>query len=85
MLAGDSIGLNIRCGSRSVLFLSSQSNRKIFKPVSGAVAEQSVSGILRNQATVTVFPDPVVLQEESRHRQLQHWDVAPDALLFAVD
>lgn len=85
MVSGDQINLHIICGACTNLFLSSQSNSKIFKSIDGAAAEQTITGALEENALAVVFPDPVVLQEGSVYRQVQHWEVQPKSLLFVVD
>ncbi|WP_375434051.1 urease accessory protein UreD [uncultured Hymenobacter sp.] len=85
MVAGDTIRLRLKGGARTQLFLSSQSNTKIFKSVDGQVAEQHLAGELAAGALAVVLPDPVVPQAGSRYRQLQHWHLAPDSLLVVAD
>jgi urease accessory protein len=85
MVSGDHINLHLMCGARTSLFLSSQSNSKIFKSVDGKAAEQTITGSLGENAMAVVFPDPVVLQEGSIYRQVQHWDVQPNTLLLIID
>lgn len=85
MVAGDQIWLRVRCAADTRLLLSTQSNTKVFRSVDGAVAEQIVEGEVAENGLVVVFPDPVVLQEKSRYRQVQHWKLAPGALLLVAD
>jgi urease accessory protein len=85
MVSGDKINLHITCGARTNFFLSSQSNSKIFKSVDGKSAEQTITGTLGENALAVVFPDPVVLQEGSIYRQVQHWDMQPKSLLLVID
>jgi len=85
LVAGDAIRLQVRAEAGTCLLLSSQANTRIFRSDTGAVAEQHLAGTLAAGALVVSFPDPVVLQEGSRYRQLQHWQLAPDALLLAAD
>ena len=85
MVSGDRIRLRIRCGRNTRLFLGTQSNTKVFRSLGGAAAEQFIVGELEEKSLAVVFPDPVVLQEDSRYRQVQHWHLKPGALLFVVD
>lgn len=85
MVSGDQINLHVTCGTQTNLFLGSQSNSKIFKSIDGKAAEQSIVGTLEENALAVVFPDPVVLQEGSIYRQVQHWEIKPKALLLVVD
>jgi urease accessory protein len=85
MVAGDQIWLRVRCHVGTRLLLSTQANTKIFRSVDGAVAEQVIEGELAENGLAVVFPDPVVLQEKSRYRQVQHWDLASGALLLVAD
>ncbi|UOG73113.1 urease accessory protein UreD [Hymenobacter tibetensis] len=85
MVAGDVIQLRITGGADTRLFVSSQSNTKIFKSIDGQVAEQHIAGELAEGALAVVFPDPVVPQAGSRYRQIQHWNIAPNALLLVAD
>jgi len=85
MVSGDQINLQVTCGTRTALFLSTQSNSKIFKAVDGAAAEQTITGTLEENALAVVYPDPVVLQEGSIYKQVQHWEVQPNALLLVID
>jgi urease accessory protein len=85
MVAGDVIRLRttVRAGAR--LIISTQASTKIFRSIDGAVAEQHTVGELGDNALAVVFPDPVVLQAESRYRQVQEWQLQPTSLLFLVD
>ncbi|WP_164891161.1 urease accessory protein UreD [Botryobacter ruber] len=85
MVAGDTIRLRVSCGTASTLFLSTQANTKIFKSEDGAVAAQHVAGELAEHSLAVVFPDPVVLQEASRYKQVQHWELQPNSLLLVAD
>ncbi|MCC9138627.1 urease accessory protein UreD [Pontibacter silvestris] len=85
MVSGDQIKLKITCGANTRLFISSQSNTKIFKSVNGGVAEQVIEGELEEKGLAVIFPDPVVLQESSNYKQVQHWNTKPDSLLLVVD
>ncbi|MCJ8164224.1 urease accessory protein UreD [Pontibacter sp. E15-1] len=85
MVSGDQIQLQLRCGAGSRLFLSTQANGRIFKSVDGAEACQTIAGTLAQNALAVLFPDPVVLQEGSRYRQVQHWDIQPKAVLLVID
>ncbi|GAA4430364.1 hypothetical protein GCM10023188_16890 [Pontibacter saemangeumensis] len=85
MVSGDKIRLRVACGRNTRLFLGTQSNTKVFRSSDGAAAEQFIVGELEEKSLAVVFPDPVVLQEDSRYRQVQHWHLKPDALLFVVD
>jgi len=85
MVAGDKIWLRLHGQANTRLLLSTQSNTKIFRSVDGAVAEQVIEGELAGNGLAVVFPDPVVLQENSRYRQVQHWNLAPGSLLVVAD
>ncbi|UOQ53125.1 urease accessory protein UreD [Hymenobacter cellulosivorans] len=85
MVAGDAIRLRIGVEAGARLFVSTQANTKIFKSTNGAVAEQHVAGTVAAEALAVVFPDPVVLQAESRYRQVQHWQLHPTATLLLID
>jgi urease accessory protein len=85
MVAGDAIRLRIAAGADTRLFVSTQANTKIFRSIDGTVAEQHTTGVVGDHALAVVFPDPVVLQAESRYRQQQHWHLAPSATLLVID
>ncbi|GAC1378613.1 MAG: hypothetical protein NVSMB30_26580 [Hymenobacter sp.] len=85
MVAGDVIRLRLTGQAHSHTFVSTQASTKIFRSIDGAVAEQHTAGRLAAGAVAVVFPDPVVLQANSRYRQVQEWHLAPDALLLVVD
>jgi urease accessory protein len=85
IVSGDQIRLRINAQAGTRLFISSQSNTKIFKAIGDAVAEQVIDGTLADDALAAVFPDPVVLQEGSRYRQTQHWHISPKSLLIVAD
>ncbi|GGE93635.1 urease accessory protein UreD [Hymenobacter cavernae] len=85
MVAGDKIWLRLHCQANTRLLLSTQANTKIFRSVDGAVAEQVLVGELVGNGLAVVFPDPVVLQENSRYRQVQHWNLGPGSLLLVAD
>ena len=85
MVAGDVIRLRATVQAGARLFISTQASTKIFRSIDGAVAEQHTVGELAENALAVVFPDPVVLQAESRYRQVQEWHLQPSSLLFLVD
>jgi urease accessory protein len=85
MVAGDVIRLRITGQTGTRLIVSTQASTKIFRSIDGAVAEQHTVGELGENALAVVFPDPVVLQAESRYRQMQEWHLQPSSLLFLVD
>lgn len=85
MVAGDVIRLRITGQVDTRLVVSTQASTKIFRSIDGAVAEQQVVGELGDNALAVIFPDPVVLQAESRYRQLQEWHLQPTSLLLLVD
>ncbi|MCB2375981.1 urease accessory protein UreD [Hymenobacter sp. BT635] len=85
MVAGDAIRLRINVEAEARLFVSTQANTKIFKSLDGAVAEQHVAGTVAADALAIVFTDPVVLQADSRYRQIQHWTLHPEATLLLID
>jgi len=85
LVAGDTIRLRINGLANSRLFISTQASTKVFRSIDGAVAQQHTAGTLGAGALAVVFPDPVVLQAESRYRQMQEWNIESDALLMVVD
>ncbi|MBL6449412.1 urease accessory protein UreD [Fulvivirga sp. 29W222] len=85
MVAADLINIRVKCGTNTRTFISSQSNTRIYKKISNTLTEQNVEGEIAEDALVVVFPDPVVLQAESRFSQSQHWEVGRGGLLFLVD
>ncbi|HEX8330140.1 MAG TPA: urease accessory protein UreD [Hymenobacter sp.] len=85
MVAGDVIRLRIRGHAHTRTVVSTQASTKIFRSIDGSQAEQHTVGELGEQALAVVFPDPVVLQAESRYRQLQEWQLHPTSLLLLVD
>ena len=85
MVAGDVIQLRITGQADTRLVVSTQASTKIFRSIDGAVAEQHVVGELGENALAVIFPDPVVLQADSRYRQVQEWHLQPSSLLFLVD
>jgi len=85
MVAGDVIRLRITGQAHTRTFISTQASTRIFRSVDGAVAEQHVTGSLAAEALAVVFPDPVVLQAQSRYRQVQEWHLQPTSLLLLVD
>jgi urease accessory protein len=85
LVAGDVIRLRITGRADSRLILTTQASTKVFRSIDGAVAEQHTVGELGNNALAVIFPDPVVLQAESRYRQVQEWHLQPTSLLLLVD
>jgi urease accessory protein len=85
MVAGDVIRLRVTVQAEARLIISTQASTRIFRSIDGAVAEQHTVGELGDNALAVVFPDPVVLQAESRYRQVQAWHLQPSSLLFLVD
>ncbi|MGY3088875.1 urease accessory protein [Hymenobacter sp. UYAg731] len=85
LVAGDVIRLRITGQAGSRLVLTTQASTKVFRSIDGAVAEQHTVGELGENALAVIFPDPVVLQAESRYRQVQEWHLQPTSLLLLVD
>jgi len=85
MVAGDIIRLRITGQAGARLIISTQASTKIFRSIDESVAEQHTVGELAENALAVVFPDPVVLQAESRYRQVQEWHLQSSSLLFLVD
>ena len=85
LVAGDVIRLRITGQARARLVLTTQASTKVFRSIDGAVAEQHTMGELSEDTLAVVFPDPVVLQAESRYRQVQEWRLRPTSLLLLVD
>ncbi|SNC68449.1 urease accessory protein [Hymenobacter gelipurpurascens] len=85
MVAGDTIRIHLTAHAETRLLLGTQANTKIFRSMDGKVAEQTVEGTLESGALAAVLPDPVVLQENSRYRQRQHWHLASGAVLLLAD
>ncbi|SNR42437.1 urease accessory protein UreD [Hymenobacter mucosus] len=85
MVAGDVIRLRVEAQAEARVFINTQSNTKIFRSTDGSVAQQYVVGYLADNSLTVVFPDPVVLQAESRYRQVQEWHLQPGALLLVAD
>ena len=85
LVAGDVIRLRIAGQAGTRLFFSTQASTRVFRSIDGAVAEQHTMGELGDAALAVIFPDPVVLQAESRYRQVQEWHLAPSSLLLLVD
>ncbi|GAB2848194.1 hypothetical protein GCM10027044_04100 [Hymenobacter ruber] len=85
LVAGDVIRLRITGRANSRLIITTQASTRVFRSIDGAVAEQHTLGELAENALAVVFPDPVVLQAESRYRQVQEWQLQPTSLLLLVD
>jgi urease accessory protein len=85
MVAGDVIRLRATVQAGARLIISTQASTRIFRSIDEAVAEQHTAGELGENALAVIFPDPVVLQAESRYRQVQEWHLQPSSLLFLVD
>ena len=85
LVAGDVIRLRITGLAGSRLALTTQASTRVFRSMDGAVAEQHTVGELGENALAVIFPDSVVLQAESRYRQVQEWHLQPSSLLFLVD
>jgi urease accessory protein len=85
MVAGDVIRLRLHGHAHTRTLVSTQASTRIFRSVDGSVAEQHTVGDLGEGALAVVFPDPVVLQAESRYRQTQEWSMQASSLLLLVD
>lgn len=85
VVAGDQIGLRVKCHTGTNFFLGTQSSTKVYKSMDGKVAVQQIDGTLAGNAFAVVFPDPVVMQKDSKYRQIQHWNITNDSLLLVVD
>lgn len=85
LVAGDVIRLRITAQANTRTIISTQASTRVFKSIDGAIAEQHTTGCLAEGALAVVFPDPVVLQAQSRYRQIQEWHLQPNSLLLLVD
>lgn len=85
MVSADVVNISVKCGANTNTFMGSQSNTRIYKKVLNALTEQNIEGEVAQNALAVVFPDPVVLQAESRFRQSQTWEVGQGGLLFLAD
>lgn len=85
MVSADQININVKCGAETNTFISSQSNTRIYKKVLNDLTEQNIEGKVAEDALAVIFPDPVVLQAESRFKQTQHWEVKTGGLLLLAD
>ncbi|UII30416.1 urease accessory protein UreD [Fulvivirga ulvae] len=85
MVSADVVNINVKCGADTKTFIGSQSNTRIYKKVLNAITGQNIKGEVAENALTVVFPDPVVLQAESRFKQSQHWEVRRGGLLFLAD
>lgn len=85
LVDGDSIRMRVECGAGSHLYLGTQSSTKVYKSQGkGGCLQETVGTVHANSLTV-VCPDPVVPFAGSRYRQVQNWEVHPEADLILFD
>lgn len=85
LLGGDSISMKVECHPGSRLFLGTQASTKIYRSADGRASVQETVGMLHAGALAVVGPDPVVPFAGSRYRQIQSWELHPEADLVLLD
>lgn len=85
MVQGDSVHLHLRCEPGAKLFLGTQASSRVYRHLDAQTATQRIHGGIESGALAVVFPDPLVLHNDSRFRQQQRWDIARDASLVLGD
>lgn len=85
MLEGDDYRFELECREKSTLMFAPQSNTRIFPCPDGGVTRQTVRGTVYANGLAVCGGDPVVLYQDSRFSQSQHWTVHPGGRLVLVD
>ncbi len=84
LVDGDRVMMDVGVAEGASAFLSTQASTKVYRsPRIGAHAE--LSAHVGADALLVVAPDPVVCFAASRYRQVQSFDLAPDAALLVID
>lgn len=85
MVSGDHIQIKIDNQSNTTAFIGTQANTRIFEQSNGSKAKLEVDADLHENSLTVIFPDPVVLQKNSRLKQKQTFNLKTDSILFLVD
>lgn len=85
LLGGDTVSMQVECLPGSRLFLGTQASTKIYRSADGRPSVQETVGMLHAGALAVVGPDPVVPFAGSRYRQIQSWQLHPEADLVLLD
>jgi len=85
MVTGDHIQIKIDCRSNTSSFIGTQANTRIFEQSNGSTAKMVIDADLHENSLAVIFPDPVVLQKNSRLKQKQTFNLRTDSILFLVD
>jgi urease accessory protein len=85
MVSGDQIRIRIECKENSKTFIGTQANTRIYEQIEGSSAELELDVDIEKDSLLVIFPDPVVLQRESRFFQKQRFRLASGSTLFLVD
>ncbi len=83
LVGGDAIDLKIELGARTQAVLTTQASTKVYR--SGLSARQTLACRVGANALFVSAPDRVACFAGSSLRQIQSYDLAPDANLIVVD
>jgi len=85
LVAGDDIRLDLTAGPRSTTFLGTQSATKVYRSAGGQVCRQSLRATIAEDATLVVWPDPLIPFAGSDYQQEQSFDLHPAGSLILID
>jgi urease accessory protein len=83
LLGGDHLALTMRVGANAHAYLSTQASTKVYRSPAGA--RIALHATAAANATLVIWPDPVVCFQGSRYEQRQHVELETDAALVMVD
>jgi urease accessory protein len=83
LLGGDRLAMAVRVGTGACGFLSTQASTKVYRSHLGA--DVTFDATVAADATLVVWPDPVVCFRGSRYQQRQHVALDPDGAVVIVD
>lgn len=85
MVSGDHIQIKINCKANTTSFIGTQANTRIYEQINNAIAKVEIDAELNEKSFTVIFPDPVVLQKNSRLKQKQSYFLKSDSILLLVD
>lgn len=85
LVGGDAVDLTVRVGHAASAYLGSQAETKVYRPLQGTGARQSLLASLGEGAVFALLPDPVSPYAGSRYDQVQRFDLSPGASLAVLD
>jgi urease accessory protein len=83
LVDGDELSLSVEVGPDALALVSTQASTKVYRSPRGSGSQ--LFARVSSGGRLVVLPDPVVCFASAKYRQVQTFDLAPDAGLIMVD